>query len=159
MASVVWMAVFILLMIELFITGLLVLPLPRLIRRFIAKKIFTYDLAKRVRFLSNFIILGLVLAVSDAITTLRRLEQKLDMSSEGVKPNMGESRTGYIEISMDKQRKFRAERNVRLRAPFDLIRSTCGNKSSLSNNVLSSFTRNSAVGESARIISLTCHTE
>lgn len=155
MASVVWMAVFILLMIELFITGLLVLPLPRLIRRFIAKKIFTYDLAKRVRFLSNFIILGLVLAVSDAITTLRRLEQKLDMSSEGVKQHTGEARTGYIEVSMDKQRKFRAERNVRLRAPFELMRSTCGNKSSLSNNVLSSFTRNSAVQESAGIMSLT----
>lgn len=112
MASVVWVAVFILLMIELFITGLLVLPLPRLIRRFIARKIFTYDLAKRVRFVANFIILGLILAVSDAITTLRRLEHKVEVSTEAGKSNYSDPRSGYIEVSMDKQRKFRAERNV-----------------------------------------------
>ncbi|PXF46359.1 hypothetical protein BWQ96_03858 [Gracilariopsis chorda] len=76
MATIVWMAVFFLLMIELVITALLVLPLPRVLRKFIARKIFNYDLGRRIRFVSNFIILGLILAVSDAVQTLRHLEQK-----------------------------------------------------------------------------------
>lgn len=112
MASVVWMAVFFLLMFELFITAILVLPVPRFIRKFIAKKIFTYNLAKRVRFASNFIILGLILAVSDAITTLRHLEQK-EATSDGSTQVGMDGRAGYIGASFDKQRKFRAERNVR----------------------------------------------
>lgn len=112
MASVVWMAVFFLLMVELFVTALLVLPLPRIIRRFIAKKIFNYDLAKRVRFASNFIIFGLILAVSDAISTLRHLELKEESATEGGGSAYPDARVGYIGVSFDKQRKFRAERNV-----------------------------------------------
>lgn len=105
------MAVFILLMVELGIVALLVLPLPNFVRRFIAKKIFTYDLAKRVRFTSNFIILGLMLAVSDAVNTLRNLEIKEESHVEGGNA-YGDARVGYIDASFDKQRKFRAERNV-----------------------------------------------
>lgn len=113
MASIVWMAVFILLMVELGIVALLVLPLPNFVRRFIAKKIFTYDLAKRVRFTSNFIILGLMLAVSDAVNTLRNLEIKEESHVEGGNA-YGDARVGYIDASFDKQRKFRAERNMYL---------------------------------------------
>lgn len=113
MASVIWMAVFLLLMVELFITLILVLPLPRVIRRFIAKKIFTYDLARRFRFASNFIILALILAVSDAISTLRHLEHKEESASENTTGAYSE-RVGYIGVSLDKQRKFRAERNMYL---------------------------------------------
>lgn len=109
MATVVWIAVFFLLMVELFITAILVFPLPRVIRRFIAKKIFTYNLAKRVRFISNFIILGLLLAVWDAISTVRHLEHK-EAGETGT--GSEDSRVGYIGVSFDKQRKFRAERNV-----------------------------------------------
>lgn len=117
MASVVWMSVFVLLMVELVITLILALPLPRFIRRFIARKIFTYNLASRVRFLSNFVVFGLVLAVSDAISTLRHLEQK-EGSGEGSSVPFSE-KTNYIGTSIDKQRKFRAERNVRsLSFPF-----------------------------------------
>lgn len=104
------MAVFMLLMLELVITGILVLPLPRVIRKFIARKIFTYDLGRRVRFISNFIILGLILAVSDAISTLRHLENK-EEKLEGPS-SFGEGRNGFVSTSFDKQRKFRAERNV-----------------------------------------------
>lgn len=114
MASVVWMAVFALLMLELFVTAILVLPLPRVIRRFIAKKIFNYNLAKRVRFVSNFIIFGLLMALSDAISTLRHLEQKEESATESGGASYPDARVGYIGVSFDKQRKFRAERNVRL---------------------------------------------
>lgn len=112
MASIAWLAVFFLLMVELVITALLVLPLPKFVRKLMARKIFTYDLAKRFRFFSNFIILALLIAVSDAINTLRHLELKEESSREG-EASYPDARTGYIGLSFDKQRKFRAERNVR----------------------------------------------
>lgn len=112
MATLVWTFVFILLIIELFITMLLVLPFPRRIRRFIARKIFNYNLARRVKFISNFIFLGLVVAISDAINTLVYLDHK-EESAEQVNPSRPESQTGYFTSSLNKQRKFRAERNVR----------------------------------------------
>eukprot|EP00178_Gracilaria_changii_P006941 TRINITY_DN223_c0_g1_i1.p2 TRINITY_DN223_c0_g1~~TRINITY_DN223_c0_g1_i1.p2 ORF type:complete len:189 (-),score=38.32 TRINITY_DN223_c0_g1_i1:1862-2428(-) len=117
MASVVWVSVFFLLMMELVITAILVLPFPRFVRKFIARKIFTYDLGKRIRFISNFIILGLILAVSDAVQTLRHLEQK--EAGETSNQATNDARVGYIAVSFDKQRKFRAERNMYL-AGFSL---------------------------------------
>lgn len=117
MATVIWVAVFFVLMVELAITLLLVLPLPRFVRKFIARKIFTYDLGKRVRFFSNFIIFGLILAVSDAVQTLRHLDQKQEVS-EGTKQHHGQET--FIGVSLDKQRKFRAERNVSTSIIFQL---------------------------------------
>lgn len=113
------MAVFILLMIELFITLVLVLPLPRFIRHFIAKKIFTYNLASRVRFVSNFIIFGLVLAVSDALSTLRHLEQKEEAGD--VSYGAFQDRVGSVGPRFDKERKFRAQRNVRMLLSFGAV--------------------------------------
>lgn len=112
MASVVWIAVFLLLSVELFLTCILVLPLPRFIRHFLAKKIFSYDLARRFKFISNFIILGLILSVADAITTLRHLTQKEEHIDPG---HTGHAdRAAYMGLNLDKQRKFRAERNMYL---------------------------------------------
>lgn len=111
MASVVWMGVFVLLMLELFITAILVLPLPRAVRKFLARKIFNYNLAKNIRFFSNFVVLALILAVSDAVSTIRQLEQKEGSSNKkGV--SYPDPHTGFA-TDLTKQRKFRAERNVR----------------------------------------------
>lgn len=111
MATVIWMAVFMLLMVELVIAAILVLPLPRFLRKFIARTIFAYDLGRRVRFISNFIILGLVLAVSDAVNTIRHLELKDEAADSS--GSYGDRGAGFVNASFDKQRKFRAERNVR----------------------------------------------
>lgn len=111
MASVIWMGTFVLLMAELVITGILVLPLPRVVRRFIAKKIAQLDLGTRFRTLSMFLILGLCVAVADAVSTLRHLELKTEDES---KQAFNDPRAGYIAVSFDKQRKFRAERNMYL---------------------------------------------
>lgn len=118
MASVVWMSVFILLIAELIITLLLVLPLPRFFRRFLAKKIFSYGLAERIRFFARFILLGLVFAVADAISSLRHLIVKEAFDTGA---STGERPASYITTSLDKQRKFRAERNVSLFLSFFLI--------------------------------------
>lgn len=111
MASIVWMSVFVLLIFELLLTLLLVLPLPRAIRRFLARKIFTYDLARRTRMTANFICFALLLALSDAISTLHHLEHKEEVADPVAMAADG--RTSFIGVSIEKQRKFRAERNVR----------------------------------------------
>lgn len=108
MPSVVWLSVFVFLCAELFVIYLLALPLPRLLRRFIARKICTYDLGRHVRFFGNFISLGLFLAVVDSIQTQRHLEGKEEDARPATFPDQ---RVGYSGISLDKQRKFRAERN------------------------------------------------
>lgn len=108
------MSVFFLLVLELVVTLLLVLPLPRTVRKFMARKIFTYHLAERLRFISRFLLLGLILAVSDAINGIRYLEKR-EAGGESI-PGTGyqDSQSNYVHSSLDKQRKFRAERNLYL---------------------------------------------
>lgn len=113
MATVVWMSVFLLLIVELVITALLVLPLPRAGRRFLAKKVFTRELSQKLKTVSNFIFVGLVLAVADAVASLRHLEKK-EHSDKYQSTTYGDSQSTYFTTSMDKQRKFRAERNMYL---------------------------------------------
>lgn len=113
MATIAWVSVFVLLVIELFITFLLVLPLPRAVRRFLARKIFTYRLGQRIRYFANFVIFALCLAIADAISSLRQLNEK-EVTTEGPDNSKGyaDGRGSYISETMLKQRKFRAERNV-----------------------------------------------
>lgn len=111
MASIVWMAVFLLLIIELFIVLILVLPMPKKVRHFLAKKIFTYSLGERIRFVANFIFLGLLLAVADAVNSMRHIEQK-EETAEMANPGYPEGQAAFMAANLDKQRKFRAERNV-----------------------------------------------
>lgn len=112
MATLIWTSVFILLVIELFITLLLVLPLPRIIRRFLATKIFTYGLAERVRFGARFVFIGMLFAFFDAITTMRYLIVKEEVDT-GNATTEG-TPVSYINTSLNKQLKFRAERNMYL---------------------------------------------
>lgn len=113
MPSIAWTSVFLLLVVELFLTFLLVLPLPKSIRRFFAKKIFTYSLGNRIRVTANFIFFGLLLAVADAISGLRHITEK-EEKAQDVSPGYPEGQGAYISLNIDKQRKFRAERNMYL---------------------------------------------
>lgn len=65
--SVVWLSVFVLLCVELIVTAVLVLPLPRLVRKSIASAIFRFELAKRVRFFIRFTILACLFAIWDCV--------------------------------------------------------------------------------------------
>lgn len=113
MATIVWMSIFLLLILELFVTLLLVLPLPRTVRKFLARKIFTYHLAERLRFIARFLLLGLILAVSDAINGIRYLEKREQLGETNSSTYQG-SQSDYVQSSLGKQRKFRAERNLYL---------------------------------------------
>ena len=98
---------------------MLVIPMPATVRHFIAKKILRLNLAKRIQFLLKFITLGLILAVWDAIQQLQHLDEKVK-SGQGP-PKVGDlGNTVYVAASLDRQRKFRAERNLYL-AGFTLV--------------------------------------
>lgn len=117
--SIVWLSVFILLCIELIILLPLVVPLPNAVRRFLAKKILSFNLAPKIRFLVNFTTLGLIFAVWDAVQQLQHLEGKAKDGGENVMSgDLGS--TGYLSKNMTKSRLFRAERNLYL-AGFTLV--------------------------------------
>lgn len=107
------MAVFIFLCIELVITLILVLPLPRIVRRLIARGILKLNLGPRVRFVSQFILFGLAFAFVDSIQTLNRLTAR--ESEPSIAASLDPRQAG-MDRSMERQRKFRAERNIYLSA-------------------------------------------
>jgi len=65
--SVVWVGVFVLLCLELIITAVLVMPLPRLVRKSIASLIFRLELARRVKFFIRFTVLASIFAIWDCV--------------------------------------------------------------------------------------------
>jgi Bap31/Bap29 transmembrane region len=152
MASVIWTSVFVFLCIELVIVFVLVLPLPKQIRAFMAKQIRRFKFGARVRttvqceslridatillipgityvdrigsdvvvFLLLFstsvgIIFVLIAALMESISTVRRLKSRDSREQSGRSSgDMFGDRTNYVEASMEKQRIFRAERNLYL---------------------------------------------
>lgn len=118
--SVVWLSVFCLLCVELIVTAVLVLPLPRVVRKSIASAIFRFELAKRVRFFINFTILACLFAIWDCVQELTRLREKYEAPSSPDKVGMniegGDSQASYFQSSLDRQRRFRSERNLYLSA-------------------------------------------
>jgi len=69
--SVVWVSVFILLCLELIATAVLVMPLPRLVRKSIASLIFRFELAQRVKFFIRFTVLASLFAIWDCVQVCR----------------------------------------------------------------------------------------
>lgn len=98
--------------------ALLVFPLPRSTRRIIARAIKRLNLGPRIRFLTQWITLMLLAALVESVTTLRRLQAREEKPTPR---NIAvvDPRATYMETSMEKQRKFRAERNLYL-AGFSL---------------------------------------
>lgn len=109
------MAVFIFLCIELVFVAILVLPFPRSFRNTLARAIRRLNLGPRVRFASQWIMFALVAAFVESVSTLRRLEEREGAPAGAHAGAAGfDARTGYVEMSIEKQRKFRAERNMYL---------------------------------------------
>jgi hypothetical protein len=113
MPSVVWTAVFVLLVVELFVVAILTLPWPHRVRRFIAKKVCLLRLGPRLRVVAQWILFALIAALAESINTMARLQSREDKPA-GSGHNSIDPRGSYIEVSMEKQRKFRSERNLYL---------------------------------------------
>lgn len=93
--SVVWLSVFVLLCVELIVTAVLVLPLPRLVRKSIASAIFRFELAKRVRFFIRFTILACLFAIWDCVQ-VRLVFAGVRLGGFGAAPLCGRSRGGWF---------------------------------------------------------------
>lgn len=92
--SVVWLSVFVLLCVELIVTAVLVLPLPRLVRKSIASAIFRFELAKRVRFFIRFTILACLFAIWDCVQVRPFFFADVPLGGFAAAPLCGRSRGG-----------------------------------------------------------------
>jgi hypothetical protein len=113
MASVVWSGLFLFLVFELAIVAILVLPWPSRVRRYIAAKVHLLKLGPRLRVVAQWILLALFAAIAESINTLTRFHIREEQPADSGE-NAMDAQAGYIEVSMEKQRMFRAERNLYL---------------------------------------------
>jgi hypothetical protein len=107
-------------MFELVITLILVIPVPRKIRNAIARQVFRWNLGEQLWKVGLFVGVALALALVESISSIQRLEQRERIEHEVLLGNpavLHEHERIYHDL--DKQRKFRAERNSYL-AGFSL---------------------------------------
>ena len=127
MATLIWTGIFAFLVGELILTLILVLPVPRRIRNYIAKKIFILQLGERLAKPILFIGIALGLALVESYLSHQRLLERLKedhamevMAAAGGGANSIGLGVGAASITaVDLQRKYKSERNMYL-AGFSL---------------------------------------
>eukprot|EP00184_Porphyridium_aerugineum_P008305 CAMPEP_0184691238 /NCGR_PEP_ID=MMETSP0313-20130426/140_1 /TAXON_ID=2792 /ORGANISM="Porphyridium aerugineum, Strain SAG 1380-2" /LENGTH=245 /DNA_ID=CAMNT_0027148915 /DNA_START=244 /DNA_END=981 /DNA_ORIENTATION=+ len=129
MASVLWISVFLLLCVEAIVAALLCFQITA---RAIVQVVEDSPLGKNIRYFSQFVIFGLVVGLWDSVNTIRRLEQR-EQAAMGIDgyagghgahgtrhhpygPTGANPQTDLMFYSVDRPRKFRAERNLYLTA-------------------------------------------
>ena len=119
MRTLLWTAVWWLLVGELAITSVLVVPVPRQIRNFIARTFVNrLGLGQRLSSLGIFIFIALSGALSESISTVLQIQGKIREQKSNMMTNVSRNDNIY-ENSLSKQQLFRSERNVYL-AGFSL---------------------------------------
>jgi hypothetical protein len=122
MATLIWRAIFAFLIGELLVTLILVLPVPRKIRNYLARKIFLLQLGDRLAKPILFIGIALTLALVESFVTHNRLLNRLveeDLALEmlarkGEYGVGGAALLGSAMTAHDKERKYKTERNMYL---------------------------------------------
>jgi B-cell receptor-associated protein 31 len=116
MASLVWTTIFVFLLLELALTFILVVPVPRKIRNFIAREIFKFNIGGRLAKPILFIAIALAFALVESYFTHQRILARMGEEQEAGILNASHER--YFH-GQDKERKYKAERNMYL-AGFSL---------------------------------------
>ncbi|KAG7369837.1 B-cell receptor-associated protein 31-like protein [Nitzschia inconspicua] len=115
MASIIWMSVFLILAVELVITLILVVPVPRKIRNLIAKKIFMFELGDRLKTPILFVGIALSLALLESYFTHQRIMARiLEEQEAGVAAPHHHSHDYFYPGLHDRERKYKSERNLYL---------------------------------------------
>eukprot|EP00934_Nitzschia_sp_Nitz4_P006570 Nitzschia sp. Nitz4//scaffold106_size73319//51333//55917//NITZ4_005742-RA/size73319-augustus-gene-0.6-mRNA-1//1//CDS//3329532538//6560//frame0 len=114
MPSLIWGSIFLLLLVELIITLILVLPVPRKTRNWIARHIFQWNLGDRLSKPILYIGIFLVLALSESYITHRRIQHRMEEEMMS-----GHNPHEYVFHPLDKERRYKSERNMYL-AGFSL---------------------------------------
>mmetsp|Transcript_4385 Transcript_4385/g.13290 ORF Transcript_4385/g.13290 Transcript_4385/m.13290 type:complete len:170 (-) Transcript_4385:1288-1797(-) len=109
MPSPIWIAVYAYLVFELVCTLCLVVPMPQSGRKAVLSLVNKSKHIKGMTFAIQFVAVALSLALYDSIRTIKYIEGKLNAGDDGVQ-GMGNAITGNI----DKERRFRAQRNLYL---------------------------------------------
>ena len=109
MGSIVWTTVFVFLILELCLTFVLVVPVPRPVRNTIARIVFRFHLGDAFHKTIWFIATALIFALVDCYSNIERLQEKLSTMQDG------DVTTGHHhEHHHDKQKLYKAERNMYL---------------------------------------------
>ena len=115
MASFVWTTVFCLLVLELLVTFVLVVPVPRKYRNALSKRIFQLNLGSRLSKPILFIGIGLCLALIESYMTQQRYVARLTDGVDFVEGGLHvHSSNDHVYRIHDKERKYKAERNLYL---------------------------------------------
>ena len=113
MASLIWTTVFLFLLFELVLTFVLVVPVPRKIRNFIAREIFQFNVGERLKKPVLFIGLALLFALIESYVTHQRIiEREEDEREAGIM--VGRDHHDRMFHLHDRERKYKAERNMYL---------------------------------------------
>jgi hypothetical protein len=119
MASLIWTSVFGFLVLELILTAILVVPVPRKIRNFLAKEINKFRIGERLAKPILFIALALTFALVESYFTRQRiLARESDEMEAGMNLLMSREQEKMFH-SGDRERKYKSERNMYL-AGFSL---------------------------------------
>ena len=119
MASIIWQTIFLLLICELVVTLILVLPVPRKIRNFIARECFQLRLGERLKTPIKFIGIALTLALIESYVThqriLTRIEEEIQATAGSALPFHHHHHSDRFYPNLhDKERKYKSERNMYL---------------------------------------------
>jgi len=115
MASLIWTSVFFFLIAELFVTLVLVIPVPRKIRNYLARKVISpLKLGERLSKPILFVGIGLVFAFLESYFAHGRIVARMVEEYGGTSwVHRGDPHTAHDHMH-DKERKYKAERNMYL---------------------------------------------
>jgi hypothetical protein len=119
MPSLIWGSIFLFLLLELALTVVLALPVPRKIRNFIAREICKFDLGHRLAKPILYIGIALGLALLESFLTHRRLISRMEDEHTAGMAAAQQYHHDVMYHTHDKERKYKSERNMYL-AGFSL---------------------------------------
>ena len=121
MASLIWTTVFGFLVFELILTAILVVPVPRKIRNFLAKEINKFQIGERLAKPILFIAIALAFALVESYFTRQRIlaRESDEIEASGMSGMLMAREHDKMFHSGDRGRKYKSERNMYL-AGFSL---------------------------------------
>ena len=122
MASLIWGGIFIFLLLELAVTFVLTLPVPRKLRNWLARNIiFRLELGTKLAKPTLFVGLALALVLVDSYFAHARIVQRMhdEHAAAGGSLTAGMMAHDAVYHTFDKEKKYKAERNMYL-AGFSL---------------------------------------
>ena len=112
MRSLLWTAVFLILMIEIVIVAVLVIPVPRSWRNGICMEVSKLDLKERLRMPLTFLVVGMCLAFFDSLNCLLWLWRVEEEETRYTGYQSAEQ--AHVIRHLDKEKEYKTERNLYL---------------------------------------------